>query len=226
MTWDELCILSGIRPGGGPVLCTSLSGAFEGEAAFLLRTAEAVRVRKEIPLTTEEVANIIKDAIDCLDGDGSEKWDQLCDVEGRRAFYRMCLAIGTFSDDPDNIFTQVVARPEDVVVRRVAQSQECGDFIGIVSATGEDIAEQSEVRTFCQLGGDNWPNFFVINACFQYLRAWLSPSSGHPQDETALAQELYEIVNYRTMKRSGFPISCALVSFSDLLYFISTSWSS
>lgn len=211
MGHNELCLLSGLRPGGGP-------------SHLLLPDDDIDRVIKEMAneikaiseTTPLDLLSILHEsiALAASDDSGDDTWNSqkppgLTDW----SYFDICIAIGYF-DESDyggckacyhNRKTDAVRAPggRNVELRRVYSDMEDVCFDHVIMG-GVHCEMQSDCTTF---RGN--PNFFVLEGCYKYLEAWLDRDSLPPRsvafpddaEPMSIASELYEIINSRKHPR-------------------------
>ncbi|KAF5334595.1 hypothetical protein D9758_018434 [Tetrapyrgos nigripes] len=200
--WDELCVFTGIRPGGGPTVLT-----FDVES-----TAEKMAEEMMIMsphgqnFTVEQLMIILKDVLDlCSRSDGFGRGHWWPDGFGHGGFYDTAIAIGYFGQfgfcnamywDQD---LRRAAGGREVELRRVRAPDGYGGFSTILPLGSLDVGETQEEEeaekenTVCT-SYDGSTNFFALEGPYRYLEAWINR-------EMDFAGELYEIVNSRSNGR-------------------------
>lgn len=223
MGWDELCVLSGICPTGGPA---QISFADTGTLSQELVT-EIRETHPLISVNEEELKEILLEMLanDCS-ADGYLDAHMLATnylFLGEWARTERTTVIGYFPpNDPDNgdplfphHFPSSPSYPSgyDVEICRVAShTQGDGNFTEVLEVDPHTYEEQQVPKdivcsSLCY--ERRVPNIFVLGRCLEYLRFWLdwnafpSRSVAFPNDPDPMSMEgeLYEIVNSRTEPR-------------------------
>jgi hypothetical protein len=227
--WDELCVVSGIRPGGHPWALFSPSDLEELSSTI----ANEVHVLTETHLDLSQLTSIVTEALTTFlpreagglsQYDGDVWWvpEGLFDWEG----FDTSVAIGYFNEMGEcPIDTSGEMRKVDqneagefwpipngvgVEVRRVRQG-DSGSFDVVVIEDNNGKGGEWEEKRWSQCAahvGIEGPNFFVLEGCYRYLEMWLDPSvplsvpsqAAHGQS-LPLAGEFYEIIHSRMHAR-------------------------
>ncbi|KDQ19414.1 hypothetical protein BOTBODRAFT_142968 [Botryobasidium botryosum FD-172 SS1] len=224
MTQDILCVISGVRPGGGPEHF-SPAGA---KAELRIELAKEISHLSTTGLLENEAAAILQDVPDFLsrsDNDSDNDFE-ISRPLGNWIHFNTCIAIGTFDEsggafvarNPCTGCVTGIPRGRFVDTRAVCD-ESAGRFIRVV--VGPDDPESdlfydgvTHVKwktTDCNPLGGN-PNVFVLEGPFRYLEAWVDRASlperraVFPEDPDPLsfAAELYEIVNTRAQPRNEY----------------------
>ena len=211
MARDVLCLLSGIRPEGGPhdLLCPS-----DLNRVVVEMTDEIKTISKSTPsdldtILRESLAFAAQEDDDYFNAENPWKPPGLT----QWPLFDTCIAIGYFDkfgcSAPvyyNKTFGALSGR--DVELRRVDRYQENGWFDYVIG-TGDTRYEKKErIGSNCT-AYDN-PNFFVLEGCYRYLEAWLDWDSLPPRsvafpddaEPMSIPSEFYEIVNTREQPRS------------------------
>jgi hypothetical protein len=234
--WDELCVVSGIRPGGGPKALI-YHGDLEEVASAI---AEEVDASDETHLTLSQLRSIITEALTTtlpiseggLSQHEDDVWwipDGLLEWHG----FDTSVAIGHFDEEGEcPIDTSGEKRKLEqndtdgfwpipngvcVEVRRVREG-DSGSFEVVVVEDGDAEGGEREEERFSQCTAaayGNSPNFFVLEGCYRYLEAWLDPSIS-PQvpsktvhgQSLPLAGEFYELIHSQKRDRRKSFILC------------------
>jgi len=196
MGHDELCLLSGIRPLGGP--------------RHLVNTHDLDRVVAEMAdeikaisgTTPSDLVSILHESLALTATEDYDSWKPPGLTHS--SYVNTCVAIGYFGDE----YTDAIRAPggRDVELRRVStHNNVLFDYV----VTGELGNEKMEkTYSLCSTFNSN-PNFFVLERSYRYLEAWLDWDSLPPRsiafpndaEPMSIASELYEIVNSREQPR-------------------------
>ncbi|KAH7874971.1 uncharacterized protein C8R40DRAFT_1147710 [Lentinula edodes] len=210
--WDELCVLTGIRPLGGPRILTT--------EVDLTATAMAEEISRNSSTNITELRSTLKDALTLCSRSAMDQNHWWPDGFGDGGFFDTAIAIGYFGQFGDcNAIYWDEGRPRaaggrGVELRRVRSSNGYGGFnillplneaSGTASPWYNNIVRES---TSCT-SRDRKPNFFVLEGPYRYLEAWIDRGSlpvrslAFPQDsnDMGFASELYEIINSRLQGR-------------------------
>jgi hypothetical protein len=214
MGHDELCLLSGIRPGGGP---QDLVHPYNLNRVVAEMTEEIKTISKSAPsdldtILRESLAFAAFPDVNCYN-DGNI-WKSLGLTQWPS--FGTCIAIGYFDkfgrcapvyyNEDNRTFRTPGGR--DVELRRVDTYQDNGWFDYVI--TGDTGYEKKErIGSDCTTVSDN-PDFFVLEGCYRYLEAWLDWDSLPPRsvafpddaEPMSIPSEFYEIVNTREQPRS------------------------
>ncbi|KDQ19418.1 hypothetical protein BOTBODRAFT_439102 [Botryobasidium botryosum FD-172 SS1] len=220
MARDALCIISGIRPGGGPNHLFSRSE----EERVLGGLAEEIAQTSQ--MEADSVYDILNDAISSL-GDShcshDDDADQLYEWPHRYEnwqFFSNCVAVGHFDGDggPANVLrhhSSKIPSGRHIEVRRVCEDD--GGYFSRVIVDASDPGGEPSFDGFtrvkwrptdCDPVGGN-PNVFALEGPFRYLEAWVDRDSlpdrrlAFPNDPEPMSfeSEFYEIVNTRAAPR-------------------------
>jgi hypothetical protein len=211
MEWDELCVLSGIGPEGGPYRLFEKSQLHEVVSAIATDIHKLASIDTASPsISKSDLEYIIQKALPHPFQDHIRQWPGS----------QTCIAIGHFDrhgDFPKGWVTEKqteertvenarILSGDDVQVRSV-NSWENGAFHVTVVRLPNGELEQQQQRSDCNCRmHDSMSNFFVLEGCWMYLQAWLDVSSqpilsSHSGKPLSLAGEFYEIINSRQEKR-------------------------
>ncbi|EKM57371.1 uncharacterized protein PHACADRAFT_142684 [Phanerochaete carnosa HHB-10118-sp] len=213
---DEVCVLCGIRPFGGPTWLCSSSETHATRIAKDICDAGAV----DLPLT-EVKSNLLKaisvENLDFFEG------DPRMTVES--GYEDDCIAIGYFDSTGSYAPCRHHGRPlhptgDDVRVRRVNVPFSGAKFtavITIIDGERQAATSVSNCNTMQRdstssdrmcMDSDQCCNVWVHLACHAYLEAWLdcahAPRLGRHGQLLSLTSELYEIVASRRQPRVSF----------------------
>ncbi|KIM76077.1 hypothetical protein PILCRDRAFT_91807 [Piloderma croceum F 1598] len=116
-------------------------------------------------------------------------------------YEELCLLLGIFPGAHKDNGDPRALGGRDVELRRVYTDQGSPWFEYVI--TGDTGYEKKErIRSNCTVDSNN-PNFFILERCYRYLKAWLDwdslppQSMAFPDDAEAMSipSEFYEIVN-------------------------------
>lgn len=238
--WDELCVLSGICPGGGPhdLLHVSdveqVSNSMASEIQSLPSTDDHYAPTAS-RLTTSDLKLIVNDALTiAVTDDSIPAWfsGNIHSWHGSRN----CVAIGHFDIDgtcpreytttaADDFYFEDGHRiplGDDVEVRTVL-SDAHGSFGCVVLPQSGGEKRESKKSECSVRRSEGLGNVFVLEGCWIYLQAWLNHSLSSPRlsfrtgKPLSLASEFYEIVNSREeLRRSaGYLLSYLTAVLND-----------
>jgi hypothetical protein len=211
MPVHELCLLSGLRPGGGPPYLLTSSDEID-----LVVEEMADEIKAILETTPPDLLSIIRESLalaffdDFIDHTWNHKKPSGL---AEWSYFDVAIAIGYFDEASDgncgayyhNFQTGATRAPNgrNVELRRVYSDAESAYFNYVVT-------EAAEYQMFsdCRAWGGN-PNFFVLEGCYKYLEAWLCwdslPPRGlaFPADAAPMSipSEFYEIVNSQKQPR-------------------------
>jgi hypothetical protein len=213
MGHNELCLLSGLRPGGGPSHLL-LPGHHDIDSGVQIMADEIKEISETTPLQVD-LLSILRESLTLATDDDSgdhtwynEKPPGLTDW----SYFDISIAIGHFDGELGCCKAYYhnakkgsarVPSGRNVELRRVYSDIESACFDHVVTE-----ASAEEMDSDCTTFRGN-PNFFVLEGCYRYLEAWLDrdglpprsiafPSDAEPM---SIASELYEIVNTREQPR-------------------------
>ena len=199
MARDVLCLLSGIRPEGGPhdLLCPSDLNRVVAEMTDEIKTISKSTPSDLDTILRESLAFAAREDDDYFNEENTWKPPGLT----QWPLFDTCIAIGYF-----NKFGGLSGR--DVELRRVYSCRANGWF-NYVIGTGDTRYERKERFGSNCAAYDN-PDFFVLEGCYRYLEAWLDWDSLPPRsvafpddaEPMSIPSEFYEIVNTREQPRS------------------------
>jgi len=237
--WEELCVLSGIGPEGGPRYLLDKSKVDETASAMACEIQNLTLADDATPsLTEHDLWHIVEEALTiATTGDddddyyrpGVPTWfsDHIISWPGRQR----CIAIGHFvgwdGECPQewgtyNNFGEWTPGPariplgDNVEVRIVDSYRNCGKFSTVVVRL-PDGEEDTDEKSDCNCATNNGiGNVFVLEGCWIYLQAWLDVSlplslSSCSGEPLSLAGEFYEIVNSRKERRKCMSQSIACI---------------
>ncbi|GJE96639.1 hypothetical protein PsYK624_128390 [Phanerochaete sordida] len=194
MGWDEVCILCGIRPYGGPVWF----GASEESATQI---AQEVVAAGFTDLPPDALAAMLLDLFQTNPDD----FDPRYKASVHPGYDKDCIAIGHFDRtggyEPCRHAGRALHPPGDnVQVRRVADNSSGASFNQVVELVrGERVT--SAQATTCDTYGGCACNLWLHVACWGHLQHWLAcslpPRAGRSGEPLPLAGELYEIAASR-----------------------------
>jgi len=237
-SWEELCVLSGIGPGGGPRYLFNQSKVEETASAMVCEIQNLTPPDDATPshgLTEHDLQHIVEEALIIantgVDGcwNGIPTWfsNHIINWSGRER----CIAIGHFvggngecpkewgTDNSCGEWMPGTARiplGDNVEVRIVDGYQTCGTFNNVIIRL-PDGEEDADEESDCSCATNNGiGNVFVFEGCWIYLQAWLDvslpPRLNSCSDEPlSLAGEFYEIVNSRKERRKCMSRSIACI---------------
>lgn len=205
--WDQLCLLCGIRPAGGP--------------SALLRhdnlSIAARQIASEIRDDDDELYSIVKEGLSATFHpdekrlDFRHEWlpDGLgYDVDADRMVNyatSYCVAIGYFSNNEDGmapIREDQVPDGMNVRVRQVMNNFQGGDFETVVQLLANGRERRDDVPSACSVEHENNPNFALCERCYYFLKSWIDRSSLPPSiRDLTFAGELYEVINSQEPRR-------------------------
>ncbi|KDR65915.1 hypothetical protein GALMADRAFT_148294 [Galerina marginata CBS 339.88] len=209
--WDELCILCGISPNPPrkiyptPEFGTPEFGA-QDLADKLIKHDPSIL--EDLQFEKDELVERLRDAL-TLD---SPHYGRPGNWEG----FTTCVAVGHFykkNDIPRRIVYTESSKerriPDGVkVMTRVVEMPSCGDFNFDILRNRHGHKLQVHKFLSCssstRFSGDSFGNFFLSEACFHYLEAWIDQSQFVPGTRArslSFAGELYEVVNSRKRGR-------------------------
>ena len=212
MGWNELCLLSGLRPGGGP--SHLLLPDHDIDSVVEVMADEIREISETIPL---DLLSILRESLTLAadDDSGNDNWDNKKPPGLTEwSYFDISIAIGYFDGEwgcckayYHNLNTGAARAPggRNVELRRVYSDVESACFNHVVTeASTVGCGMDSDCTTF-------WgnPNFFVLEGCYKYLEAWLDRDDlpprnvAFPDDDEpmSIASEFYEIVNSREQSR-------------------------
>jgi len=213
MGHDELCLLSGIRPGGGP---RNLLYQDSVDTVVAEMTDEIKAISQTTP---PDLHSILRESLvlaaheDVGDYNEENAWKPPGLTQW--PYFNTCIAIGYFDEFGcctavyHNEGTGAPRAPggRDVELRRVYTDQDRGWFDYVITG---DVGHEKRDKISSNCGAYNGnPNFFVLEGCYRYLEAWLDweslppRSMAFPDDAEPMnvASEFYEIVNTRERPR-------------------------
>jgi hypothetical protein len=206
--WDELCVLSGIGPEGGP------PGLFNKSQLQDVASTMATDILNATNLSIFEadLKSIIQKALPLV-----TLRDPICLWPGSQT----CIGIGHFDrhgecpkgwvtavEEERNVENARILSGDDIEVRTVhSSSWENGGFhvMERLLPSGKLKKQQQMSDCNCRMH-DSVSNFFILAGCWIYLQAWLDVSlqprlSSYSGKPLSLAGEFYEIINSRRDKR-------------------------
>ncbi|KAI0084837.1 hypothetical protein BDY19DRAFT_997400 [Irpex rosettiformis] len=205
-SWDELCLVCGVCPGGGPY---SLLTRYQLED-------KAREIASELEEGNEELVAIVRDALAASfsdeEGTLGFRYDWLPEgmgsvsVEDHHYATGTCIAVGYFTDIGLAPFHDSKL-PDgcNVQIRQVTQDSG-GSFGALVCTQGPRTETLDFWPTDCSTTEDINCNFAVHDRCYYYLKNWInhaglpSPNNGR---SLSFAGELYELLNSRTNPRDS-----------------------
>lgn len=204
-SWDELCLVCGICPGGGPY---ALLSPYQLED-------EARKIAAEIEEGNEELVAIVKDALQASFSPDEKTlgfrhdWlpDGVGSVSGEKHHYATgkCIAIGYFADIGwAPVHGSKVPDGRHVQIRQVTEDSG-GSFAALVCTDGPWSETLDYWPSNCSTAEGLNPNFFVHERCYYYLKTWIAHTSLPPSHDgrtLSFAGELYELLNSREEQRS------------------------
>jgi hypothetical protein len=224
--YDELCLLSGIRPGGGP---RNLLSQNDLDRIVTEMTEEIKTISKSVPsdldsILRESLALAAHQDVNHYNEENTWKPPGLTQWPS----FDICIAIGYFDESGccEALYHGEDGNPRapgghDVELRRVYTDQGSVWFDYVI--TGDTGYEKKErIRSNCTVDSNN-PNFFVLEGCYRYLEAWLDWDSlpprcvAFPDDAEAMSipSEFYEIVNSREDPRGKHQNTSLFKGYSD-----------
>ncbi|PSR76742.1 hypothetical protein PHLCEN_2v8227 [Hermanssonia centrifuga] len=224
-SWDELCILCGACPEGGPHDLLHPEGIDD----YARQLADEIDPYNDDLFDT--IRNALKYSIPQKTLLFRAEW--LPNGMGSRQYCSdVCVALGYFGKDEGTVPRDRDGIPDgrNVQVRRVTDSSS-GDFERVLQETvvqnedvsaGDESAEEDEVSgeesfeaskldlySMCAVAHGS-PNIWLHERCYHYMQSWIDwqslprfialPSSG---EELSFAGELYEIANSRKQTRDS-----------------------
>jgi len=230
--WEELCILSGIGPGGGPSCLLNESKVDETASAMVYEIQNLTLpgdATRSHGLTEHDLQHIVEEALTIASTDEDDFWN----IPGSVPTWfpnhiigwsglQSCIAIGHFvgrngecpkdwgTDNNCGEWTPGSARiplGDNVEVRIVEWYQGGGKFCTVIVRL-PDGEEDADEGSDCSCAMNNGiGNVFVLEGCWIYLQAWLDVSlpprlSSCSGEPLSLAGEFYEIVNSRKEGRN------------------------
>ncbi|PVF91195.1 hypothetical protein CPB86DRAFT_878641 [Serendipita vermifera] len=208
-SWDELCLICGLRPGGGPRM---LYGDLWACLNMIIHSLEEQKL--DLTLSKEELVEHIRKIL-LLFGDGKYY---------RPTSYETAIAGGSISPGPYFPFTYEYkswngwsaiavgifdkdfnggaenAKGMAVTTRLVTHWTEWGGIFGGIEGSNGTEA----VTTHASAGDDA---FFCLRGPYSYLQSWIDRDSLPPRQTTfplepdmSFEGEFYEIVNYRAKR--------------------------
>lgn len=205
MGGDEVCVLCGVRPFGGPTwFCSSPE-------------TQATRIAKEVcdtgavDLPLDEVKSSLLKAISVQNFDLFEG-DPRMSIE--LGYEDDCIAIGYFDTKGSYAPCRHHGRPlhptgDGVRVRRVNVPLSGANFTAVIAIVDNERQDTTSMSDCNTVQKDSTPscNVWVHLACYAYLEAWLhcahAPRPGRRGQSLGLAGELYEIVASRKQPRAS-----------------------
>ncbi|KAI0330654.1 hypothetical protein GY45DRAFT_1323399 [Cubamyces sp. BRFM 1775] len=210
MAYDEVCLLCGIRPEGGPVLWYSGRGL--EEEPEVTRIADELLEFEPGPsnLPREEIVSMLMRVFD-MELDSVDPYYDWAVFSG---YERDCIAIGHFGDDDSQGYLPCVHHGrrlhptgEGVQMRRVRSALAGGFFIELVEFHGGKrvaiVNQRVAMRCTTNFSDEDASscNIWVHIACWSYLQEWLNcplpPRIGRSGRPLSFAGELYELVGSR-----------------------------
>jgi hypothetical protein len=222
MGHDELCLITGIRPGGGP--------------RDLLYSHGIERVVKdmvhEIKLLVSDpkpsdLLTILEESLAVAIDEKDQSWKP--PGLGNWTYFNTCIAIGYFDQHGHcetlyygHAFEPRALGGRDVECRRVYTDKDSVWFDYVVTGDpyyNHKVESWSDCTTM-----DGNPNFFVLEGAYRYLEAWLDWESLPPRkiafpddaEPMSIASEFYEIVNTRKQPRSKPRLIYSVHAFLDI----------
>lgn len=207
MSWDELCCVCGVCPGGGPY---SLLDRHEAHEHWQART-----IASEIKEGDEQLVKIVRDALDASfspdekqlgfrhdwlpEGMGSTSAEALHYSTGRQ------VVVGYFKKDEGGVLVRAGQIPsgEHIQVRQVC-GYNGGDFTTVVCTYGPWDEREIYETSYCSVRNIPIANTPVCERCYYFLRSWIDWSSLPPARNgrtLSFPGELYELVNSREKER-------------------------
>ncbi|KAH7924865.1 hypothetical protein BV22DRAFT_1012355 [Leucogyrophana mollusca] len=221
--YDQLCILCGIAPSGGP---SQLFTDPCDEADSL-----AAQIASKIILAdpSQDYSSIFQIAQDALLETDETEWvpKGIRDWSG----FQTCVAVGYFDNEdgaaclfPDDQGRDSLFPDGSKVQLRHVSDGSAGGFTSILSDTADANGQfKKACLTHCTSRDPKNPNFFVSEACYHYLEAWITASALPPQCSDVpytpglnFAGELYEIVNSRTEVRERLKGLLPCINYSGI----------
>ena len=211
MGHNELCLLSGLRPGGGP---SHLLEDYNMDRVVQEIAGEIKAISETTPL---DLLSILRESLALAAS--YNLYDSIWENEKppgltEWSYFDISIAIGYFDGElgcckayNHNFKTGAAHAPggRNVELRRVCSDVEGAWFEHVVA---EASVVGCEMRSDCRTFWGN-PNFFVLEGCYRYLEAWLDRDGLPPRsvafpddaEPMSIASELYEIVNSREQPR-------------------------
>ena len=218
MGHDELCLLSGIRPGGGP---RNLLYKYDLDRVVAEMAGEIKAIYKAAP-SDSDLDSILRESLafaaiqDVNYYNEENTWKPPGLTQW--SYFDTCIGIGYFDSfgcceavyHNDDTGAPRAPGGHDVELRRVCTDQDSVWFDYVITG---DVGYEQKERIFsnCRTDLSN-PNFFVLEGCYRYLEAWLdwgslpprSVAFPHDAEPMSIPSEFYEIVNTREQPRSKF----------------------
>ncbi|KIJ61515.1 hypothetical protein HYDPIDRAFT_42495 [Hydnomerulius pinastri MD-312] len=210
--YEQLCVLCGVAPTGGPTKFWD-DDVFRNR--WIAEIAEEIQVHNPT-LNERERCNIISEAI----SEAEDAVNSATIVKFRWPGFIACMAVGYFGSMDGAAPLLLDAKGEktrfpngaEVQIRRVCENLN-GDFRQMAkdhNTTGQVDCYTVYETTHCSSKEDQNPNFFLSEVCYHYLQAWLKLHALPPQNpdvphtpNLSFQGELYEIVNSRREMRDG-----------------------
>ena len=203
-SWDELCLLCGVCPGGGPYMLLS-SHQVEDEAST---------IAAEIEEGNEELVAIVRDALLASFAEDEKtlgfRYDWLPEgmgstiAEDHHYATGTCVAIGYFTDIGWAPFRDgKIPDGRNVQVRRVTQDNG-GSFAALVCKHGPWTETLDFWPSNCSTATDFNCNFALHDRCYCFLKTWIDQTNLSPPSDgrtLSFAGELYEMLNSRAQLR-------------------------
>ncbi|PVG01671.1 hypothetical protein CPB86DRAFT_812300 [Serendipita vermifera] len=227
--WDELCLICGLRPGGGP---DALFGDLDECVEMILNSLkeQKLKLRLNKKQARAEIRKVLK-LFDAEDEDTPTEYEKAI-VDGSippGPYFPLtseswdgwaAIAIGVFDEDDDDIEP---AKGNMVTTRLVSCPTGYGGSFEGVEGMDEDVTTDAST---------NSNNFFCLRAPYYYLQAWVDRDSLPPRQtafplepDMSFEGEFYEIINSKPDSRSeGIGtldyidyegINCSLEQFQD-----------
>lgn len=236
MAQDILCVVSGVRPGGGPEHFAPRRRTEE----LLAYLATQISQLTTTGITYDDAKTILESVPHFLTQSEEEPDNdfEITRGSGSWRYFNTCIAIGCFDANGE---THVVRDPEGggvigippgrFVEVRVVCDETAGRFIRAVVDPDEPNSEafydgvtrvQWRATNCCPVGGN--PSLFVLEGPFWYLEAWVDRDAlpdrrtAFPDDpDLPFAAELYEILNTRAQPRSEYKLDMYLSGTEKLI---------